>query len=116
MNKRKIQLERRHFLQLVNASTLSYPFLRGVPSYAAASGSAPTYLILVFTPCGCVRPVWGATDMSGASIARPAYGAAPTLTSSFKFRSTLAPFATTEPSAARRGRPTSRARSSSSTG
>jgi hypothetical protein len=94
MNKRKIQLERRHFLQLVGASALSYPFLRGVPSYAAASGSAPTYLILVFTPCGCVRPVWGATDMSGASIARPAYGAAPTLTSSFKFRSTLAPFAT----------------------
>jgi hypothetical protein len=94
MNKRKIQLERRHFLQLVGASALSYPFLRGVPSYAAASGSAPTYLILVFTPCGCVRPVWGATDMSGASIARPAYGAAPTLTSSFKFRNTLAPFAT----------------------
>ena len=79
---------------MVGASALSYPFLRGVPSYAAASGSAPTYLILVFTPCGCVRPVWGATDMSGASIPRPAYGAAPTLTSSFKFRSTLAPFAT----------------------
>jgi hypothetical protein len=94
MNKRKIQLERRHFLQLVGASALSYPFLRGVPSYAAASGSAPTYLILVFSPCGCVRPVWGATDMNGASIARPAYGAAPTLTSSFKFRNTLAPFAT----------------------
>ena len=94
MNKRKIQLERRHFLQLVGASALSYPFLRGVPSYAAASGSAPTYLILVFTPCGCVRPVWGGTDMSGASIPRPAFGAAPTLTSNFKFRSTLAPFAT----------------------
>jgi hypothetical protein len=94
MNKRKIQLERRHFLQLVGASALSYPFLRGVPSYAAASGSAPTYLILVFTPCGCVRPVWGATDMSGTSIPRPAYGAPPTVTGSFKFRSTLAPFAT----------------------
>lgn len=94
MNKRKIQLERRHFLQLVGASALSYPFLRGVPSYAAASGSAPTYLILVFTPCGCVRPVWGGTDMSGASIVRPAFGAAPTLTSNFKFRNTLAPFAT----------------------
>jgi hypothetical protein len=93
MTKRKVELERRRFLQLVGASALSYPFLRGVPSYAAASGSAPTYLILVFTPCGCVRPVWGATDMSGASIPRPAYGAAPTLTSSFKFRSTLAPFA-----------------------
>jgi|HubBroStandDraft_5_1064220.scaffolds.fasta_scaffold12907_5 Protein of unknown function (DUF1552) len=93
MTKRKIQLERRHFLQMVGASALSYPFLRGVPSYAAASGSAPTYLILIFSPCGCVRPVWGATDMSGASVARPAYGAAPTLTSNFKFRNTLAPFA-----------------------
>jgi hypothetical protein len=94
MNKRKIQLERRHFLQLVGASALSYPFLRGVPSYAAASGSAPTYLILIYTPCGCVRPVWGASDASGATVARPAYGAPPTLTSNFKFRNTLTPFAT----------------------
>jgi Protein of unknown function (DUF1552) len=93
MNKRKVELERRHFLKMVGATALTYPFLRGVPSHAAASGSAPTYLVLVFSPCGCVRPVWGATDMSGNSIVRPAYGAAPTLTSSFKFRNTLAPFA-----------------------
>jgi hypothetical protein len=93
MNPRKVSLERRRFLQLVGASALTYPFLRGVPSYAAASGSAPTYLVLVFTPCGCVRPVWGATDMSGKSITRPAAGAAPTLTSSFAFRNTLKPFA-----------------------
>jgi len=93
MNKRKVELERRRFLQLVGASALSYPFLRGVPSYAAASGSAPTYLVLIFTPCGCVRPVWGATDMNGASITRPAYGSPATLTSSFKFRGSLSPFA-----------------------
>jgi Protein of unknown function (DUF1552) len=93
MNKRKIQLERRHFLQLVGASALTYPFLRGVPSFAAASGTAPTYLILVFSPCGCVRPVWGATDSTGASIPRPAAGSAPTLTTNFTFRNTLMPFA-----------------------
>jgi hypothetical protein len=90
---RKVSLERRRFLQLVGASALTYPFLRGVPSYAAASGSAPTYLVLVFTPCGCVRPVWGATDANGSSVARPAAGAAATLTSNFTFRSTLSPFA-----------------------
>ncbi|HVV48102.1 MAG TPA: DUF1552 domain-containing protein, partial [Polyangia bacterium] len=93
MKKHKVELERRRFLQLVGASALSYPFLRGVPSYAAASGSAPTYLVLIFTPCGCVRPVWGATDMNGASITRPAYGSPATLTSNFKFRGTLSPFA-----------------------
>jgi Protein of unknown function (DUF1552) len=93
MNPRKVSLERRRFLQLVGASAVTYPFLRGVPSYAAASGSPPTYLVLVFTPCGCVRPVWGATDASGKSIARPAAGSPATVTSSFTFRNTLAPFA-----------------------
>ena len=71
MTKRKVALERRHFLQLVGASALTYPFLRGVPSYAAASGTPPTYLVLIFTPCGCVRPLWGATDVSGKDVARP---------------------------------------------
>jgi hypothetical protein len=93
MNKRKIQLERRHFLQMVGASALTYPFLRGVPSYAAASGTAPTYMVLVFSPCGCVRPVWGATDSSGTSVLPPAAGSAPTLTTNFIFRNTLSPFA-----------------------
>lgn len=93
MNTRKVSLERRRFLQLVGASALTYPFLRGVPSYAAAAGSSPTYLVLVFTPCGCVRPVWGATDASGNSVARPAAGSPATLTSNFTFRGTLKPFA-----------------------
>ena len=93
MNPRKVSLERRRFLQLVGASAVTYPFLRGVPSYAAASGASPTYLVLVFTPCGCVRPVWGATDSSGNSIARPAAGSAATVTGSFTFRNSLAPFA-----------------------
>ncbi|HMC95753.1 MAG TPA: DUF1552 domain-containing protein, partial [Polyangia bacterium] len=92
MNKRKIQLERRHFLQMVGASAITYPFLRGVPSYAA--GTPATYLILVFTPCGCVRPYWGATDASGKDVLPPPAGSAPTLTPTFTFRDTLKPFAT----------------------
>jgi Protein of unknown function (DUF1552) len=94
MNQRKVQLERRHFLQMVGASALTYPFLRGVPSYAAASGTTPTYLILAFTPCGCVRPYWGATGAGGVDIMPPAAGSAPTLTTNFTFRNTLMPFAT----------------------
>ena len=91
--KRKIQLERRHFLQLAGASALTYPFLRGLPSYAAAGGTPPTYLILVFTPCGCVRPLWGATDGSGNDVLAPLPGSKPTITTNFKFRNTLTPFA-----------------------
>ncbi len=91
MNKRKIQLERRHFLQMVGASAITYPFLRGVPSYAA--GTPATYLILVFTPCGCVRPYWGATDATGKDVLPPPAGSAPTLTPTFTFRDTLKPFA-----------------------
>jgi len=97
MNKRKVQLERRHFLQMVGASALTYPFLRGVPSYAAASGTPPTYLVLVFTPCGCVRPYWGATAGTGTAttdVLPPATGSPPTVTTSFTFRNTLMPFAT----------------------
>jgi hypothetical protein len=92
-NKRKIQLERRHFLQMVGASALTYPFLRGVPSFAAAGGSAPTYLVLVFTPCGTVRPLWGATDGNMQDVLFPAAGAAPIQTTNFIFRNTLQPFA-----------------------
>jgi hypothetical protein len=93
MNKRKIQFERRHFLQMVGASALTYPFLRGLPSYAAASGTAPTYFVPIFTPCGCVRPLWGATDGSGTDVPRPMLGSQPVVTSNFVFRNTLTPFA-----------------------
>jgi Protein of unknown function (DUF1552) len=95
MNKRKIHLERRHFLQMVGASALTYPFLRGVPSFAAASGTPPTYMILVFTPCGCVRPYWGATGGTapGNDVPPPAAGSAPTINTNFTFRNTLMPFA-----------------------
>jgi hypothetical protein len=88
----KVDLERRRFLKAVGATALTYPFLRGLPSYAAASGT-PTYLVLLFTPCGCVRPLWGATDANMQSVPFPAAGAAPTVTTNFVFRETLAPLA-----------------------
>ncbi len=87
----KVKLERRRFLKAVGASALTYPFLRGLPSYAAAGGSAPTYLVLLFTPCGTVRPFWGATDASKVDVLFPAAGSAPTITKNFVFRDTLAP-------------------------
>jgi hypothetical protein len=89
----KVDLERRRFLKAVGATALTYPFLRGLPSYAAASGSAPTYMVLLFTPCGTVRPFWGATDANKQDVLFPALGSAPTITNNFVFRDTLAPLA-----------------------
>jgi len=89
----KVDLERRRFLKAVGATALTYPFLRGLPSYAAAAGSAPTYMVLLFTPCGTVRPFWGATDASNKDVLFPAAGSAPTITTNFVFRDTLAPLA-----------------------
>ena len=85
-----------------------------LPSYAAASGSAPTYLILLFTPCGCVRPVWGATDASGKDVLPPvpARRSRSPATSTSATRSLLRQGGTVGGTA---GRPTCRARSSSST-
>jgi hypothetical protein len=93
MTERKVLLERRRFLKLAGATALTTPFLRGMSSYAAAGGTAPTYLVLVFTPCGTVRPLWGATDASGKDVLPPAFGAAPTVNTAFTFRDTLKPFA-----------------------
>jgi hypothetical protein len=91
MNKR--DLNRRHFLQAVGATALTYPFLRGLPSFAAAGGAAPTYLVLLFTPCGVVRHKWGATNASGATVPDPTSAGGPSLTTPFTFRDTLAPLA-----------------------
>jgi len=53
--------DRRRFLKLVGATALTYPFLRGLPSYAGGAPSAePMYLVLLYTSCGVVRPLWGA--------------------------------------------------------
>ncbi|HEY4015588.1 MAG TPA: DUF1552 domain-containing protein [Polyangiaceae bacterium] len=83
-------LDRRRFLQAIGASALTYPFLRGLPSFAQAN-TAPKYLVLVFTPCGVVRPYWGANGPArGTSVVTsPLTGA----TGAGAFRQTLMPFA-----------------------
>jgi hypothetical protein len=83
----RAQMERRRFLKLVGATALTAPFIRALPSYAGPGNTgAPVYLVLLFTPNGCVRYQWGAQ------------GAAPTGTTALvtqgplQFRKTLSPF------------------------
>ena len=38
----RLGIDRRRFLKLVGASALTYPFLRGLPSYAAARAALGT--------------------------------------------------------------------------
>jgi len=85
MNRRSI--DRRRFLKLVGASALTYPFLRGLPSYAAGgSGTTdPIYLVLLFSANGCVRFDWGAQGTAPT-------GMTPTVTSPLVFRPTLSAF------------------------
>jgi hypothetical protein len=86
MNRRGI--ERRRFLKLVGATALTYPFLRGLPSYAQAGGGStadPIYLVLLFSGCGVVRINWGAQGPAPT-------GATPTVTSPLTFRQTLSAF------------------------
>ena len=65
-NRRGVDLERRRFLRAVGATALTYPFLRGVPSYAAAATEPPRYLILLFSPTGCgPAPVGCARHQAG---------------------------------------------------
>lgn len=81
-------LGRRRFLELVGATALTYPFLRGLPSYAAeggAAGSDPVYLVLLFTACGTVRYRWGAQGPAPTSTI-------PTVTSPLEFRQMLSAF------------------------
>ena len=89
---KRLELDRRRFLKAAGASALTAPFLRLLPSYAA-TGDPPTYLVTLFTPCGCVRPLWGATDAGGKDVLPPMPGAQPIVTTGFKFRNTLAPLA-----------------------
>jgi hypothetical protein len=82
----RLALDRRRFLKLAGATALTYPFLRGVPSYAAGGSGNGPYLVLLFSGCGVVRFEWGAQ------------GAAPTgttgsaVTSPLVFRKTLSAF------------------------
>ncbi len=69
-----IRLSRRRLLQSACAGTLAAPFLRALPS-RAQGGELPRYLILLFTPCGVVQPLWGAQcpqpPRGGAASASP---------------------------------------------
>jgi uncharacterized protein DUF1552 len=93
----RVDLNRRRFLKLVGATALTYPFLRGVPGYAAGSngGTNPIYLVLLFTANGCVRYRWGAQGPAPASLA-------PTATAvtngPLTFRQTLSAFTKAGPS------------------
>ena len=81
----RLGIDRRRFLKLVGGTALTYPFLRGLPSYADST-SSPQYLVLLFTPCGVVRHLWGAAGNKPT-------GALPVVTSPLAFRDTLAPLA-----------------------
>jgi Protein of unknown function (DUF1552) len=87
MNRR--DFDRRRFLKLAGATALSYPLLRGLPSYAAgnagASGSDPVYLVLLFTSCGTVRYQWGAQGPAPTTTKA-------TVTSPLVFRQALSAF------------------------
>ena len=75
-----LRMERRRFLKAVGATALTFPFLRSLPSYADGAAGTPKYLILLFTPCGVVRHLWGAQGP-----ARPTTGA-PLVTQGLTFR------------------------------
>ena len=89
----RAELNRRRFLKLVGATAFTYPFLRGVPGYAA--GSSSPKLVLLFTANGCVRYRWGAQGAAPATLA-------PTATAvtngPLTFRQTLSAFTKAGPS------------------
>jgi hypothetical protein len=87
----RLSVDRRRFLKLVGATALTYPFLRGVPSYAAGAAGGP-YLILLFTGCGVVRFDWGAQGPAPSGTTGSA------VTSPLVFRSTLSAFTKAGPS------------------
>jgi hypothetical protein len=55
----RMKIDRRRFLSAVGAGAAAVPFLRGLPGFAA--GEDRRYLILLFSPNGVVRHLWGAT-------------------------------------------------------
>jgi hypothetical protein len=93
----RVSLNRRHFLKMVGATAFTYPFLRGVPSFAAPNngGANPVNLVLLFTPCGTIRYLWGATGPAPT-------GTTPTSTAvtngPLTFRQRLQPLAQAGPS------------------
>jgi hypothetical protein len=68
MNPRRLRISRRRFLSSIGATTAMLPFLRELPSYAQAAG--PTKLILMFSPNGRIRHLWGADSSNGSFTLR----------------------------------------------
>src|SRR5262249_10222491 len=66
----RLAIDRRRFLAAAGATALTLPFLRALPSWA---GGDKRYLVLVFTPNGVVRHLWGADPGSspGSFTLRP---------------------------------------------
>jgi hypothetical protein len=64
MNEQRLRASRRRFLRSIGATAAMLPFLRGLPGYA--QDKLPTKLILMFSPNGRVRHLWGADGAAGA--------------------------------------------------
>jgi hypothetical protein len=62
MNHSKLKLNRRKFLTSIGATAAAVPFLRALPGYGQTDDKR--YLILLFSPNGVVRHLWGA-DVTG---------------------------------------------------
>jgi Protein of unknown function (DUF1552) len=93
----RVALNRRRFLKLVGATAFTYPFLRGVPSFAAGNngGTNLIYLVLLFTANGCIRYRWGAQGPPPAGVAPTATAVT---TGPLTFRQTLSAFTQAGPS------------------
>lgn len=63
MNQERLRASRRRFLRSVGATAAMLPFLRSLPGFA--QGQLPSKFVLVFSPNGRVRHLWGADDASG---------------------------------------------------
>lgn len=69
MNQQRLRASRRRFLTSIGATAAMLPFLRSLPGYA--QGAAPTKLVLMFSPNGRVRHLWGGDDSTGSLVFRP---------------------------------------------
>jgi len=68
MSQQRLRASRRRFLTSIGATAAMLPFLRSLPGYA--QGAAPTKLVLVFSPNGRIRHLWGGDDSSGSLVFR----------------------------------------------
>ena len=93
----RVALNRRRFLKLVGATAFTYPFLRGVPSFATGNngGTDAPYLVLLFTANGCIRFRWGAQGAAPTSLSPSATAVTP---GPLQFRETLSAFTKAGPS------------------